>query len=1021
MPDSGNKSSKQPGTGSNVWKAYKERVLAAITDYSAIFGDLEKQSHPNEEGWVSALCPFHADKEPSFGANLRDGRWKCFSGCGSGRAFDFLMQRNGIQFRDALVSVGEKLGITAPKFKKDPSEDRPQLKTSLLESLEAALRKRPQIAKWFLEHRGITEESLKRFCIGFSFEHSRIAIPIFDTKGRIGNIRLYSQKNKPKMINLVHGGHRYGSPARLYGVNDLLAHPETTQTILCEGEWDRIITSQHGFLVTTGTHGCSTFPPEWTEHFHGHDVVVIYDADEEGKKAAHEIVLPAFREDVLSGKVKSIKTVVLPLPGTKDSKDLNDFFHKEYKTAADLQAVIDATPAHSYEEAAKVQEAAVQAAAAAIPIFPLKNFTEIEHKEFIDQKIECDITICGETSESFHAVEEFEVSYCKKMKRGECMQCSAPIHIPHGAQEYIGSCMSTNNQVVYMLRDLCCKIGEHPSITILKKTTVKEFFAHQRVSRVAQGVDETGKMVQLLDGKQQELVEKKVYYISSDRLLPGSYHAVGWIKSHPKTQQITFLIESLAPLEDDFEKFKVENHLEELRAIQRLGWLAIVDDLRENVTRIYDRDEILASILLTYCSPRWIDFNSQRIHGWLVTSIIGDAGSGKTQTFKALSEFMGIGDVVSGLTTSRTGISYAMVEHKQKGWQVKIGRYPANTRRLLAIDEVQFVHSEDLRTISKGMEEGFLQIDRVQSKGYESQTRLVLIGNPRKDSVMDEYSFGCDSLASLFMPTIIRRIDIAVFANYSDIENAALINKQFVAPKSGSQVTREMLRSLIFWAWNLTPDRIVFTQEATTSCLAESISLSAKFGKTNEIPIVTESDMRNKLARVSAALAVLNLSSDDSFNKLIILPCHVEAASFFLDNVYSDISCELDKRSEISYRHTHVTNYDEIKTAFLQKKESEKFGHSDTGGKFSKVIRILYEEKSIGRNDLADQTDSEPAGLKKTIAFLKRFQLIESGKEGYRKTPKMNRFMRRFQKEVHDFIDVTEEKDNDKDGDKGSD
>ena len=53
----------------------------------------------------------------------------------------------------------------------------------------------------------------------------------------------------------------------------------------------------------------------------------------------------------------------------------------------------------------------------------------------------------------------------------------------------------------------------------------------------------------------------------------------------------------------------------------------------------------------------------------------------------------------SGLTGSRTGLAYALVEHKQKGWQVRVGRYPANSRKILTVDEVQHLPDWDLRMI----------------------------------------------------------------------------------------------------------------------------------------------------------------------------------------------------------------------------------------------------------------------------------------------------------------------------------
>ncbi len=186
-----------------------------------------------------------------------------------------------------------------------------------------------------------------------------------------------------------------------------------------------------------------------------------------------------------------------------------------------------------------------------------------------------------------------------------------------------------------------------------------------------------------------------------------------------------------------------------------------------------------------------------------------------------MAEFVNIGDCFSGLTGTRTGLAYALVEHKQKGWQVRIGRYPANSRKILTVDETQHLPDWDLRAISKAMEEGFLQIDRVKSKGYESMTRLIMICNPKKDRVMDSYSFGCESLKGLFPPTIIRRADLAVFANSGDIQDLSFINRKRRrhAPR---KITPEMLRAVIYWTWNLKPEQIIFTSEAEDFCLEQA-------------------------------------------------------------------------------------------------------------------------------------------------------------------------------------------------------
>ncbi|MCL6505913.1 MAG: hypothetical protein K6T59_02710, partial [Bryobacteraceae bacterium] len=566
-------------------------------------------------------------------------------------------------------------------------------------------------------------------------------------------------------------------------------------------------------------------------------------------------------------------------------------------------------------------------------------------------------------------------------------------------------CMSTNVQLKAMLREYACKYGQKPTIEILRRTTVKEFFCHQKVNRITQTRDEEGNVVQVIDGKKQELLEKRVYYLSSDHPKPGNYLAVGWVKSHPKTQQVTFLIESMEALEDDFESFLVEENVHHLRAFQSLSWGDILEDLTENVTRVYEREEILVAILLTYCSPRWVPFNDEIIRGWLVTVIIGDSGSGKTQTHQRIAEFINIGDCFSGLTGSRTGLAYALVEHKQKGWQVRVGRYPANSRKILTVDEAQHLPDWDLRTISKAMEEGFLQIDRVQSKGYESQTRLVMIANPKKDLVMDSFSFGCESLTTILPPTIIRRTDVAVFANSGDLKDLSFINRKR-AEGNRRRITPEMLRAVVYWAWNLRPEQIIFTSEAEDFCLQRAQELSAVYGYAVDVPLVTLSDCRNNLARVAAAFAALLVSADENFARLVIEPKHVRMAAEFLSRLYSHENCSLDDYSEISRASSQLLDYDQIEAAFLKKWQRAKHaGGEDEAGYFPRLIFILRVTKVIRRDDLAEQAGCGIDTVKRTVRLLKRFNLLDTTRDGYVKKPKFNKFLRRFGRKHPKFLE----------------
>ena len=973
-----------------VWKQYKEEILKRIGDFSVIFSSLEKQEE-HADGWVTALCCFHNDHTPSFAFNRKTGRWACFAGCGKGSAIDFVMLTSGKPFKETLIELGDKFGVIRPT----KEEKRPPISEELVKKWTENLWQNEEIVRWLREKRGLSDAILKKCQIGWDPKRQRNTIPIRDSRGNLVNVRFYNAKKDPKIINYVEGVNHYGSPPRLYGVNKLIKS-EKSQVLLCEGEFDRLILCQEDFLAVTGTHGCATFLPEWIEAFKEKDVVITFDCDTEGQAAVNKIILKAFKEAVISGKVRSIKNILLPLRGDKDDKDITDYFHKRGFTATDLQKLIDETPKYSYITEEKVLEA-----------IRLDSFIDIEKKEFVDAKVQTEIMVCGETSEAFHAVEEFKITFCPRLKKGECYDCVEPIKVPHGSQEYIGSCMSTNVQLIASLRAFCCKYGQKPTIEITKRTTVKEFFCHQRVHRISITADEQGKVTELLNGVKQELVEKRVYYLSSENVLPINYLATGWVKTHPKTQQITFLIESLVPQEDDFESFRIEEHLAELKEFQKLSWMEILEDLSENLTRIFERDEILTAVLLSYFSPLQFRFNNELMRGWILTAIIGDSGTGKTQTAARIAEFADVGDFFSGLTGTRTGLAYALVEHKQKGWQVKIGIYPRNDRKILMVDETQHLPDSDLRAISKAMDEGFLQIDRVKSKGYHSRTRLILICNPKKDKIMDEHTFGCQTMIDLFPPTIIRRLDFAVFANSSALDSLSRINEKAPRDRKG-KISPEMLRSAIFWTWNLKPEQIIFTPEAEEECLKESEELGNTFGNTIDVPLVPKSDIRKKLARISAAFAAMLLSSNENFTQLIVKDEHVKKAVFFLNSIYLHNSCSLNTYSNIVRAGTELLDYEEIKQSFLYRKN---ITYTDSAKTFCRIIHLLYITENIPREDLAEQAGCSIPNVKNIIGILKQFNLLESTRLGYRKKPKFVKFLRRFLEDddTKDFFNEAEE------------
>ncbi len=102
--------------------------------------------------------------------------------------------------------------------------------------------------------------------------------------------------------------------------------------VLAEGEWDALRAYDLGYPVATGTGGAGTFRQGWAARLAGRDVVVIYDADPPGVRGA----ATALRE--LAPACPAATSIRLPLPGSKDAKDLSDYVASEGAEA--LQALI---------------------------------------------------------------------------------------------------------------------------------------------------------------------------------------------------------------------------------------------------------------------------------------------------------------------------------------------------------------------------------------------------------------------------------------------------------------------------------------------------------------------------------------------------------------------------------------------------------------------------------------------------------------------------------------------------------
>jgi len=151
---------------------FKSRVMAA-TDIVNLIGrtvSLKKRGRDHV-----GLCPFHSEKTPSFHVNQERQFYYCYGCKAAGDAINFVKQRDRVEFMDALKSLAQDAGIPVPQFggrREDQSQTQVVLEANSSATMffEGGLADpvRGKAARDYLQSRGITPETAKKFRIGFA-------------------------------------------------------------------------------------------------------------------------------------------------------------------------------------------------------------------------------------------------------------------------------------------------------------------------------------------------------------------------------------------------------------------------------------------------------------------------------------------------------------------------------------------------------------------------------------------------------------------------------------------------------------------------------------------------------------------------------------------------------------------------------------------------------------------------------------------------------------------------------------
>lgn len=328
-----------------------------------------------------AVCPFHSEKGPSFYVSPAREIWHCF-GCNlGGDMFEFVKQIEGVEFVEALRLLAGRAGVELRMEDPTIRNERTRILDLVREAsvfYQKNLSENKEVLE-YLKQRGLTEETIKNFGLGFSLPEEkgwrgltmylkskgysgdeaekaglaikkaandyydrfrgRIMFPLFDASGRevgfSGRIFGPEKEGMGKYINTPQTL-LYDKSKILYGFDRAkMEIRKKDSCVLVEGQMDVIMSHQAGVLNAVAVSGTALTPLHLEAIKRLTDkLVMAFDSDEAGLSAAKRSIDLALEKEF---EVKAI--------GAHEGKDPADIVLKDsalwQKLVSEARHIID--------------------------------------------------------------------------------------------------------------------------------------------------------------------------------------------------------------------------------------------------------------------------------------------------------------------------------------------------------------------------------------------------------------------------------------------------------------------------------------------------------------------------------------------------------------------------------------------------------------------------------------------------------------------------------------------------------
>lgn len=559
-------------------------------------------------------------------------------------------------------------------------------------------------------------------------------------------------------------------------------------------------------------------------------------------------------------------------------------------------------------------------------------------------------------------------------------------------RELIQFTASGDDNVTHVLK----QISGVPSCTKYK-TTVTEKINVTEIMAIPMAEKEDA-----VETNAKEYVMRKLYAVGVNLHENKYYELLGYVYNNPKDQSATIMVKDAVPLQDIVEKFRLTDQIKkDLREFRPAAWdmgaineklVDICDQITRNVTKVVERDDFLLGTLLSYHSVLqfFAPWDPELLRGWVELIVLGDTGTAKSKLVRTLMQFIGLGTSINAETSSRTGITYKLEQQGGKGsWFCVWGAYPLADGGFINVDEPQALSKENWGEMTIAREEGVLRVKRSVTAETNCRVRAVMTGNAPGGKRLADYAHGCEALKEIFNNEDVRRFDFGIFLRTTDV--APEVYNQPLAERKTAYVSGERLKNNILFAWSRKPEQVIITPEVADEILKVTTDISKVYGDATEVPLVSPSTQRNKVARLVVALAALTNSTDETGEKVVPQVGHVQYIFHYLKALYNSPGCSLNHYARLAVKEEEL---DPQKFAKLRDKLQELECLKDPYS-FGSCMITFARQRYLRLGDVEAMLGIDKQEAKDLVTLLTRLKMTINTSGGYRKTARFNAFLSR--------------------------